>query len=185
MTTIVGDLADVSRIESGQLKLDFSAVIIHEIVEEVIQTQRRGIDEKRQRLKIQIPDNLPAVWGDHNRLAQILINLISNANKYTPEAGVITIEAERNRNRWDPEGASEVVRIGVQDTGFGMTPEDQAKVFTKFFRSEDPKAREAPGTGLGLNITRNLVELQGGKIWFDSEIGKGTTFQFTIPVAGV
>jgi signal transduction histidine kinase len=185
MTTIVGDLADISRIESGHLKLDFSAVSIPDIVEEVIQTQRRGIDEKRQRLKIQIPDNLPAVWGDRNRLAQILINLISNANKYTPEAGVITIEAERNRNRWDPEGASEVVRIGVQDTGFGMTPEDQAKVFTKFFRSEDPRAREAPGTGLGLNITRNLVELQGGKIWFDSEIGKGTAFQFTIPVAGV
>jgi signal transduction histidine kinase len=76
-----------------------------------------------------------------------------------------------------------VVQIAVQDTGLGMTADDQAKIFTKFFRSEDPKARDAPGTGLGLNITKNLVELQGGTIWFESEYGVGTTFYFTIPVA--
>ena len=74
--------------------------------------------------------------------------------------------------KWDPDGAPEVVRIAVKDTGFGMSQEDQSQIFTKFFRSEDPKAREAPGTGLGLNITRNLIEMQGGKIWFESEMVK-------------
>ena len=116
---------------------------------------------------------------------QILINLVSNSNKYTPEGGTITIEAEHVTNQWDPDGAPKVVRIAVQDTGLGMTEEDQSKIFTKFFRSDDPKAREAPGTGLGLNITRNLIEMQGGKIWFESEVGKGTTFHITVPVAEV
>ena len=76
-----------------------------------------------------------------------------------------------------------MVHIWVQDTGIGIAPEDQPKIFQKFFRSEDPKTREAPGTGLGLNITRSLVEMQGGKIWFESEFRKGTTFHFTVPVA--
>ncbi len=183
MATIVGDLADISRIESGHLKLDFKAVRIADVVDEVRRAQQHNISEKNQTLETRIPEDLPAVWGDHTRLVQILINLVSNANKYTPDGGRIIIEAEQSENRWDPDGAPEVVRISVIDNGLGMTPEDQAKIFTKFFRSDDPKAREAPGTGLGLNITRNLVEMQGGKIWFESEYGQGTTFSFTIPVA--
>jgi signal transduction histidine kinase len=185
MTTIVGDLADISRIESGHLKLDFQALEIPGVVAEVSSAQQRGIDEKEQTLQTNISEGLPPVWGDRVRIIQILINLVSNANKYTPEGGTITIEAERSPNRWDPDGAPEVVRIAVRDTGLGMTPEDQAKIFTKFFRSDDPKARESPGTGLGLNITRNLVEMQGGKIWFESEFGEGTIFHFTVPVAEV
>ena len=183
MATIVGDLADISRIESGHLRLEFTAVQIADVVDEVQRAQQRNIEEKDQHLEIRIPADLPHVWGDRTRLVQILINLVSNANKYTPEGGHIVIEAEHTENRWDPDGAPEVVRVSVIDNGLGMTPEDQAKIFTKFFRSEDPKAREAPGTGLGLNITRNLVEMQGGKIWFESEYGQGTTFSFTIPVA--
>ncbi|MFC1997374.1 GAF domain-containing protein, partial [Chloroflexota bacterium] len=185
MTTIVGDLADISRIESGKLRLDFNAVQVLGVVEEVVRAQRRGIDEKGQTLVIKIPEGLPEVWGDRTRLVQILINLVSNANKYSSEGTTITIEAENSTNHWESGGAPDVVRIAVRDTGIGMTPEDQTNIFTKFFRSEDPKAREAPGTGLGLSITRNLVELQGGKIWFESDYGKGTTFYFTIPVAEV
>ncbi len=185
MTTIVGDLADVSRIESGHLRLEFKAVNMSQVMEDVTHAQRRDIDEKEQALEIHIPEGLPLVWGDHTRLVQILINLVSNANKYTPEGGNVTVETKASKNRWDPDGAPEVVRIAVKDTGLGMTLEDQAKIFTKFFRSEDPKAREAPGTGLGLNITRNLVEMQGGKIWFESEFGVGTTFFFTVPIAEV
>jgi signal transduction histidine kinase len=185
MDTIVGDLADISRIESGHLKLDFKAVDIADVVNEVASAQQRGIEDKNQTLVTLIPEDLPSIWGDRVRIVQILINLVSNANKYTPEGGTITIEAERSSNRWDPDGAPEVVRLAVSDTGLGMTPEDQAKIFTKFFRSDNPKARESPGTGLGLNITRNLVEMQGGKIWFDSELGKGTSFHFTIPIAEV
>jgi signal transduction histidine kinase len=185
MDTIVGDLADISRIESGHLRLTFATVSILDTVEEVARTHRRDIDEKGQTLEIQIPEDLPPVWGDRNRLMQILVNLVSNANKYTPENGTITIEAEHTENHWDSEGAAEVVRIAVRDTGFGMKPEDQEKVFTKFFRTEEMKASNIPGTGLGLNITRNLVEMQGGKIWFESEYGEGTTFHFTVPVSEV
>ena len=84
---------------------------------------------------------------------------------------------------WDPSGAPEVLHIWVKDTGIGISEEDQKKIFQKFFRSEDPKTREAPGTGLGLNITKSLVEMQGGQIWFESEFRKGTTFHFTVPIA--
>jgi signal transduction histidine kinase len=185
MDTIVGDLADISRIESGHLKLDFKAVDIADVVAEVASAQQRGIEEKKQSLETQIPEDLPMIWGDRIRIVQILINLVSNANKYTLDDGTIIIEAERSPNRWDPDGAPDVVRIAVKDNGMGMSPEDQANIFTKFFRSDNPKARESPGTGLGLNITRNLVEMQGGKIWFESKLGEGTTFHFTVPVAEV
>ena len=98
-------------------------------------------------------------------------------------ASVLVVGAEASANRWDPEGASKVLHVWVKDNGIGISPEDQGKIFQKFFRSEDQKAREVPGTGLGLNITKSLVEMQGGRIWFESEFRKGTTFHFTIPVA--
>jgi signal transduction histidine kinase len=108
---------------------------------------------------------------------------VSNAYKYTPEGGEIKLGAAVSANQWDPDGAPQVVRLWVQDNGIGISLEDQAKIFQKFFRSDDMKAREAPGTGLGLNITKSLVEMQGGQIWFESEYRKGTTFHFTVPVA--
>ena len=93
------------------------------------------------------------------------------------------VGAEATNNQWDAEGARQVVHLWVRDNGIGINIEDQAKIFQKFFRSDDTKAREVPGTGLGLNITKSLVEMQGGRIWFESEFRKGTTFHFTIPVA--
>jgi signal transduction histidine kinase len=86
-------------------------------------------------------------------------------------------------NAMDGKDAPEVVRVDVTDTGYGIASEEQGKIFQKFFRSEDQHIRESPGTGLGLNITRHLVEMQGGRIWFVSEPGSGTTFSFTVPVA--
>ena len=126
---------------------------------------------------------LGGIWADRTRIEQILTNLVSNAHKYTPEAGVITIAAEPSGNVWDTQGPPNVLHIWVKDNGLGMTPEDQKKVFQKYFRSEDDQARKSPGTGLGLNITRSLVEMQGGRIWFESEFRKGTTFHFTVPVS--
>ena len=108
---------------------------------------------------------------------------MSNACKYTPASGKVYISVEATSNIWDAEGAPEVVHVAVRDTGIGINEEDQRKIFQKFFRSEDPKTREAPGTGLGLSITKSLVEKQGGKIWFESEFRRGTTFHFTIPVS--
>ena len=130
-----------------------------------------------------LPEDLPPMWCDNTRLIQILTNLVSNANKYTPEGGRLVIRAEQVHNEWDPDGAEQVIHIEVTDTGFGIGQDDQDKIFQQFFRSEDTKVREATGTGLGLSITKRLVEMQGGQIWFESELEKGTTFHFTIPIS--
>jgi len=183
MSILVSDLNDNSKIEANRLRLDFKAVDTAEVVDEVMRSTKRQMDDRKQTGSVKLPARLPKVWADRTRLAQIITNLVSNANKYTPEDGVVTVGAEKSANQWDPEGAPEVVHIWVQDNGIGVSLEDQKKIFQKFFRSDDSKAREASGTGLGLNITKSLVEMMGGRIWFESEFRQGTTFHFTVPVA--
>lgn len=183
MNTLVSDLNDLSKIEAGRLKMEFKDHVLADLVEEVVRSLKRQIDEKEQVLEIDLPESLPRVWADRVRIVQVLINLVSNAYKYTDRGGSIYLGAERCENVWDPNGPRQVVHIWVRDSGIGISPEDQKKIFQRFFRSEDQKARESPGTGLGLNITRSLVEMQGGKIWFESEFRKGTTFHFTVPIA--
>ncbi|HRQ33306.1 MAG TPA: HAMP domain-containing sensor histidine kinase, partial [Anaerolineales bacterium] len=165
------------------LRLDFNVVDLSEVADEVIRSTKRQVEEKHQEIKLDLPQELPKVWADRLRVVQALTNLVSNANKYTSEGGTIYIGAARAENQWDPEGTKEVAHIWVRDNGIGISAEDQIKIFTKFFRSDDMKARESPGTGLGLNITKSLIEMQGGQIWFESEFRKGTTFHFTIPIA--
>ncbi len=174
MATLVSDLADISRIESGNIRIEPRSVPVWDVADEVVNLTRTQIEQKKQKVILDMPAGLPKALCDRNRLSQILTNLISNANKYTPEGGVIQVEATQ---------ANSMIQIKVQDNGLGMTAEDQEKLFSKFFRSADEKIREAPGTGLGLSITKNLIELQGGKIWFESEFRKGTTFYFTLPIA--
>ena len=183
MNTLVSDLNDLSKIEAGRMRLEYAALPLPEIVQEVERSTRRQIEEKGQELVLNIPDDLPPLWGDRTRLLQVVVNLVSNAHKYTEQGGKVIVGAMKSSNVWDAQGAAQVVHIWVQDTGIGIAPEDQGKIFQKFFRSEDPKSREVPGTGLGLNITRSLVEMQGGHIWFESEFRKGTVFHFTVPVA--
>jgi signal transduction histidine kinase len=195
MATLVSDLADVSRIEAGRLRLEYGAIPVTNIVEEVVRSVRKQIEEKQQLLSLEIDSPLPSMWGDRTRLIQILTNLLSNAHKYSPVGGKITLCAEIAENHWaagapcsnggskETPGGPKVIHLFVQDTGFGILPADQNKIFQKFFRSEDQNVRDTPGTGLGLNITKTLVEMQGGAIWFISEYRKGTTFHFTIPIA--
>jgi signal transduction histidine kinase len=182
MATLVSDLTDISRIEAGRLRLEFGVVSMAEVVEEVVRSTLQQVEEKEQSLRVEVPYRLPSVWGDRTRLIQIVTNLVSNAHKYTPRGGEIIIRARRTANHWDRQGAPQVVHLSVEDNGIGIKEQDHAQIFQKFFRSEDQKAREAPGTGLGLNITKNLVEMQRGRIWFDSVYREGTTFHFTIPV---
>lgn len=182
MNTLVSDLNDMSKIEVGRLRLDFKPTQVQEIIDGVVRSARKQLDEKQQVLNLSIPSGLPLIWADRMRVEQVLVNLISNAHKYTQSGGVIDLAAEQSANQWDPGGAANVIHLWVTDNGIGISEEDQKKVFQKFFRSEDPKTREVNGTGLGLNITRSLVEMQGGKIWFESEFRKGTTFHFTIPI---
>lgn len=174
MATLVSDLTDISRIESGNIRIEPRSVPVWDVVDEVVNLTRTQIDQKNQIVSLDIPERLPKIWCDRNRFSQILTNLVSNANKYTPEGGVVHVQAMQ---------VDGMIQMSVQDNGLGMAPEDQEKLFSKFFRSADDKVREAPGTGLGLSITKNLIELQGGKIWFESEFRKGTTFYFTMPIS--
>jgi signal transduction histidine kinase len=183
MSTLVSDLNDNAKIEAGRLRFEYKATSAADLVDEVVRTMKRQIDDRKQTLEILIPGNLPPMWSDRIRVGQVLTNLLSNAYKYTPESGTLQVGVEESENHWDADGAPRVIHLWVKDDGIGMTVEDQQKMFQKFFRSDDPKAREAPGTGLGLNITKSLVEMQGGRIWFESEYRKGTTFHFTVPVA--
>jgi signal transduction histidine kinase len=174
MATLVSDLADISRIESGNLHLEPREVPVWDVMDEVVTLTRTQVTQKNQTVTVDIPEKLPKAWCDRNRLAQVLTNLLSNANKYTPNDGAITVHATQTDS---------MIQIKVEDNGFGMTPEDQKSLFSKFFRSVDDKIRESPGTGLGLSITKTLIEKQGGKIWFESEFRKGTSFYFTIPIS--
>jgi signal transduction histidine kinase len=173
MATLVSDLVDITRIEGGNIRIEPRAVSVADVIDEVMTSMKTQIEKKQQSISMEIPTELPKSWCDRMRLAQILTNLISNANKYTPEEGVLLIQAIR---------VDGLIQINVQDNGLGMTAEDQKSLFSKFFRSTDEKVRDAPGTGLGLSITKNLIELQGGKIWFESEYRKGTIFFFTLPI---
>jgi signal transduction histidine kinase len=183
MSTLVSDLNDNSKIEAGRLRLDFKATNVPDLVDEVVRSMKKLIEDKKQTLDLNLAESLPPIWCDRTRVIQVLTNLVSNAYKYTPESGYMQVGAEETANQWDPQGAARVVHIWVRDSGIGMSDEDKQKIFQKFFRSDDPKARESPGTGLGLNITKSLVEMQGGMIWFESEYRKGTSFHFTVPVA--
>lgn len=182
MNTIVSDLNDLTKIQVGSLRLEFKNLLVSEMIDEVVRSLRRQLDEKDLILSIQLAENLPMVWADQLRLGQILTNLLSNAQKYTPKGGNITIGAERLLAQVNAPSELEVVHIWVQDTGIGIAPADQEKIFQQYFRTEISK-EAASGTGLGLNISKSLIEMQGGRIWFDSQLAQGTTFHFTIPIA--
>jgi signal transduction histidine kinase len=183
MKTIVEDLNDNSKIEAGRMELKFKEIDVYDLVETVVRSNTRQLEEKKQTLEVVLPLNLPNIWADRVRTEQVLVNLVSNAYKYTPEGGHIIIQAEKAENQWDPQGSPQVIHMWVKDNGYGISPEDQKKIFQKFFRSPDDQARKSPGTGLGLNITRSLVEMQGGRIWFESEFRNGTAFHITLQVS--
>jgi signal transduction histidine kinase len=174
MAALVTDLGDISRIEGGNLRLEPRNVAIWDVIDEAVTLTLPQITQKHQTITVDIPVELPKGWCDRSRITQVLTNLLNNANKYTPEGGAIIVHAVIK---------NDMIQIKVEDNGLGMTAEDQLKLFSKFFRSADDKVREAPGTGLGLSITKNLIELQGGKIWFESEFRKGTSFYFTVPIS--
>lgn len=174
MADLVSDLSDISRIDTGRLKVDLQPVSINDYVRETIANLRPQFEQKSQEIKIELDPDLPLVLVDRVRLVQILTNLLSNANKYTPEQGAISISGSR-------QGLA--LRIAIQDTGIGLSESEQAQLFSQFFRSEAPEAREQTGWGLGLYVTRRLLELMRGEIGVESTAGEGSTFWFTLPIA--
>ncbi len=173
MSRLISDLSDISRIERGKLSLETNSIILNTSVDETINSLRHKMEEKNQLLSAEIPNNLPKVHADPNRLVQVLTNLISNAWKYTPEGGKILVRALQSNG---------FIRVEVIDNGLGISKEDQAKLFTQFFRSESQEVREQTGWGLGLNVTKKLVEIMDGEIGFSSVLDKGSIFWFTLPV---
>lgn len=185
MNTLVSDLNDVTKLQTNNMRMNFAPVDFQDVVEETIRPLQKLIGDKEQSLVINAPDDLPAVYADSNRLIQVLTNLISNANKYSPVGASITISAFVDRGLRDAKGNTlePMLHVQVKDSGIGMSTEDLARLFTPYFRSENPLAREQPGTGLGLTITRGIIEQHGGHIWVESVLERGTTFHFTVPLA--
>jgi signal transduction histidine kinase len=176
LVKLIDDLLDLSRIESGKIELRATAVDIVALITEVVGLLQPQIEAKGQLLSFDPTQSLPAVAGDVERIRQILINLLSNAHKYTPQGGRIWLTADAE-DGW--------VRINVRDNGIGLSPDEQARLFDRFFRARRPATQGVEGSGLGLPITRLLVEMHGGRITVTSAPGKGSTFSFTLPAADV
>jgi len=172
---LVNNLLDVSRLESGRLSILARDVDLLEVIEEVMAIVEPLMAQKHLRLYVHIPDDLPMVTADPRRVCQILINLLSNAAKYTPEAGTVTLSAYA-------AGGDDFVTIEVADNGIGITPERLPHIFDRFVRDEREENRGVVGTGLGLSIAKGLVEAHGGKISVESVVGEGTRFIFTLPI---
>lgn len=185
MTTLVSDLNDVTKLETGNMRLDAKAASFPKIVEETVAPLRKQIEDKGQKLVVDAPPGLPPILADEGRIVQVMINLVSNATKYSPEDATITIAAVPETDLRDAKGRVIPPRLHVQvrDTGIGMSDEDVRKLFTPYFRSDNPQAREQPGTGLGLTISHGIVARHGGDIWVESRLGEGTAFHFTVPLA--
>jgi len=174
LTSLVNDLLDISRIDTGRVSLSIEAKDPLVIVDNVLRDLRPNARERHQTLYNEIKEALPLVRVDPARMTQILTNLVSNAIKYTPTGGWVKVTAQVQ---------GEMVHIHVTDNGIGISKEDQEKLFSRFFRADDELVRASNGTGLGLSIAKSFTELHGGQLWFTSELGKGTTFSFSLPVA--
>ena len=172
LAVIIGDILDVSRIEAGQMELHRTPLDVEAMVGGAAASLWPQTEAKRQILTIDVPSDLPLVLGDPTRVMQILTNLLSNAHKYTPPGGSVEVVAR---------AVGRQVRVDVRDTGIGLAPEEQSQLFTKFYRSRDRAVQGVGGTGLGLVIAKQLVEMHGGTIVVSSQPGRGSTFSFTLP----
>jgi len=169
---LIDDILDISKLESGAMKFEMRDVQVAEIIKNSVEDMRSYAEGKGLTIKAEIQPNLPPIQGDKNRLMQVLTDLIDNAIKFT-EKGCIVIKARREKDN---------ILVKVKDTGIGISKENINKLFTKFYQVDSSLSRRYGGTGLGLAICKRIVEAHGGRIWVDSELGKGSTFQFTLPV---
>lgn len=180
LTNILNDLLNLSRIESGRIELKLEQVSLKSIIEPTVASLKPQADGKSITIEAELPDDLPSVYVDKDKIEQILVNLIGNAIKFTPEKGHIRVMANPFTEERDG-GLSRKIAVSVRDSGVGIPSEHLNSIFEKFFQVEGSLHRSAGGTGLGLAITRGLVEAHHGKIWVESEVGKGSIFTFTLP----
>lgn len=174
LTVLISDLLDISRIESGQLRLNMEPQDAREVIGLVIENIIPAVKGKNLNIGSDLPEHMPPVLADRERLIQVFDNLIHNAIKFTPEGGRITVAAS---NKGD------FINFSVTDTGIGIAPDDHERIFEKFYQVESGTTRSTSGTGLGLAIVKSIVEMHGGQVWVESEQGNGATFQFLLPRA--
>jgi signal transduction histidine kinase len=169
---LINDVLDLSKIEAGQLTLSLSDYSMKEVVQTVFTGVESLAAEKKLALKAMVSPELPLGRGDERRITQVLLNLVGNAIKFT-EVGEVRVEVST---------ADGAFRVAVSDTGPGIAPADQEKIFEEFQQADSSSTRKKGGTGLGLSIAKRIVEMHGGRIWVESTPGRGSTFCFTLPV---
>ena len=174
LTTLINDVLDIAKMESGKVEWDQEPVLMLEVLERSIAASSSLFEQEGLSLITDFPETLPPVLGDSDRLIQVVINLLSNAVKFT-EAGDVTCRARHENSQ---------IRVEVEDTGIGIAPDDLPKVFDKFKQVGETLTEKPKGTGLGLPICKQILEHHGGRIWVESQRGRGSCFIFTLPVEG-
>lgn len=172
MAVLVANLSDISRLDTGRVKLELASVDVNDAVQTAINELHASLESKQQTVVQDYPPHLRAIRTDPARLGQVLGNLLTNAHKYSPAGSTITVRVTT---------AEDKLHISVIDTGYGISPADQARLFTQFFRSDDQAIRQESGWGLGLHIAKRLTELMGGRISVHSQLGRGSEFTLTLP----
>lgn len=182
LSQIVEDLLGVSRIESGHVKLNQWVVSMRQLVNEIIAQMNMHLTS-RHRMVINLPDQLEPVYVDRDKVKQIFFNLLTNAVKYSPKGGEITLSVEELQLLPEDHPPGHFLLVSISDQGLGIPEEELSRVWERFYRVDNSNTRRIGGTGLGLSIVKSLVELHGGRIWLRSTLGQGSTFSFTLPIA--
>lgn len=173
LTRLINDILDLSKFEAGKIDLKPAVLPLVTLAKEVAEGLRSVAVDKLISLEVASPDVNVTAWADRDKVIQVLMNLIGNAVKFTPAHGKVSVSIERNGDEW--------VQASVADTGSGIPLEEANKIFDKFYQIAQVGKQKARGTGLGLAISKALVEMHGGRIWVESEVGRGSTFFFTLP----
>jgi signal transduction histidine kinase len=168
---MVNDLLDISRIESGKSNMKIETLELTPVVDKIADLLGEQFKNKNISFESTIPGDCRKILADHSQLERILINLLGNAIKFTPENGKISINAQR---------LDKIIQINVSDTGFGIPLDAQENIFEEFYRVDNTINQEVKGTGLGLTLVKHIIEAHKGKIWVKSSLGEGSTFSFTL-----
>lgn len=174
LLNLINKVLDLSKIESGRTKLNLTNLALSEVIESLARTMLPILAPRKQSLDIEVEEGLPLVHADKAKVNEVLLNLLSNATKFTLDGGKLKIEAVREDN-W--------CRVSMIDNGIGIKEEDREQIFEPFYQLDNPLTRGKSGTGLGLTLVKQIVEKHGGQVWVESEYGKGSRFTFTLPLA--